>query len=207
MFTGLRFTSLLVILVSTLLYGRATPTQPSADISTQKPHQSSIPNFQVVIQNGVYRSGQPNGELDWQYLEDIGIKTVVKLNEFSADVDKDEEQRMADKHRIKLVPIYMQPEDWPHNWNPWVRPDLKDVLRAVEVLEARGNEKILVHCSKGKDRTGLVVAVFSVRNKNLCKETAYSQMRHYGTSPLLFGLKPVLDSPEVKQNPDCAAEF
>ncbi|MGP1685073.1 MAG: tyrosine-protein phosphatase, partial [Giesbergeria sp.] len=173
MLTRLRVTSLLVILGTTLLFGCATPTQRSADIATQEPHPSPINNFQIVIADGVYRSGQPKGEADWNYLKNIGITTVVKLNKFSSDADEAEEFRMARERNIKVIPIYMQPEDFPHNLNPWASPDLKDLMQAIEVLENRGNGKVLVHCSHGKDRTGLVVAVYSVRNRNLCKDAAY----------------------------------
>ena len=207
MFTRLRVTSLLVILVTTLLFGCAPSTQRSADISTQEPHPSPINNFQVVIADGVYRSGQPRGETGWNYLKNIGITTVVKLNKFSSDEDEAEEFRMAKEHNIKVVPIYMQPEDFPHNWNPWASPDLKDIMQAIKVLENRGNEKVLVHCSHGKDRTGLVVAVYSVRNKNLCKDAAYEQMKYYGANPILFGIKPVLDSPDIMENSGCTHEY
>jgi len=203
MFTHLRVTSLLVILGTTLLLGCATVTQRSADIATQEPHPSPINNFQIVIADGVYRSGQPKGEADWNYLKNIGITTVVKLNKFSSDADEAEEFLMAKERNIKVIPIYMPPDDFPHNLNPWASPDLKDLLQATEVLENRGNGKVLVHCSHGKDRTGLVVAVYSVRNKNFCKDAAYEQMKHYGASSMLFGIKPALDNPNIKENPGC----
>jgi protein tyrosine/serine phosphatase len=207
MFTRLRVTSLLVILGTTLLFGCATPTQRSADIATQEPHPSPINNFQIVIADGVYRSGQPKGEADWNYLKNIGIATVVKLNKFSSDADEAEEFRMAKERNIKVIPIYMQPEDFPHNLNPWDSPDLKDLMKVIEVLENRGNGNVLVHCSHGKDRTGLVVAVYSVRNKNFCKDAAYAQMKHYGANPILFGIKPLLDSPNISENPGCTHEY
>ena len=207
MFTHLRVTLLLVVLGTILLFGCATATQRSADIATQEPHPSPINNFQIVIADGVYRSGQPKGEADWNYLKNIGITTVVKLNKFSSDADEAEEFLMAKERNIKVIPIYMPPDDFPHNLNPWASPDLKDLLQATEVLENRGNGKVLVHCSHGKDRTGLVVAVYSVRNKNYCKDAAYEQMKHYGANSFLFGIKPALDNPNIKENPGCTHEY
>lgn len=104
MFTRLRVTSFYVPLVTTLLFGCATLTQPSSDISTQEPHPSPINNFHVVTADGVYRSGQPRGETEWNYLKNIGITTVVKLNKFSSDEDEAEEIRMAKARNIKVVP-------------------------------------------------------------------------------------------------------
>jgi protein tyrosine/serine phosphatase len=207
MSTRHRIISLLVLLATTLLFGCATPTQWSADIATQELHPSPINNFQIVVPGGIYRSGQPKGEADWNYLKNLGITTVVKLNKFSSDVDETEEFRMAKERNIEVIPVYMQPEDFPYNLNPWARPDLRDLRKAIEVLENRGNAKILVHCSHGKDRTGLVVAIYSVRNKNFCKDAAYEKMKHYGANLYLFGIKPVLDSSNIRENTGCTHEY
>jgi protein tyrosine/serine phosphatase len=175
----------------------------SADIDNQELHPSPIiNNFQIVIPDGVYRSGQPKGK-DWDYLKNIGITTVVKLNKFSPDADEAEEFCMANARNIKVIPIYMQPEDFPHNWNPWASPDIKDLMQAIEVIENRGNGKVLVHCSHGKDRTGLVVALYRVRYKNVCKDAAYEEMKRYGANPFLFGIKPVLDSLCIREETGC----
>ncbi len=210
MFIRLRVTSLLllVILVSTLMSGYATSTRQSFDIiSHPNIHPAPIDNFQEVIPNEAYRSGQPIGEKQWDYLDEIEIKTVIKLNEFSDDVKKDDELLQASKRGINLIQIYMQPEDWPHNWNLFAQPEREDVNRAVEALANRGNKKVLVHCSAGKDRTGLVVATYKVTHENLCKEAAYEEMKFYGASSWLFGIKPLLFSEDVKENPNCNNEY
>jgi protein-tyrosine phosphatase len=200
------------LIVCLILTACATPTQPSAVIARKSPNPAPVFNFQIVSAGGsagadaVYRSGQPKKE-DWDYLEKIGVKTVVKLNLFSSDTEESEELSLAKKHNIKVIPIYMAPEDYPHNLNPWASPDEKALMQAVEALENKNNWPVLVHCSHGKDRTGLVVAIYSVRNKNYCKDAAYKQMQYYGTNPFLFGLKPMLDSPNIKENPDCTHEW
>lgn len=205
-FPVIRLTAFGVCLILTAC---ATPTQPSAVIARISPDAAPIFNLHVVSPvgtdsaNTVYRSGQPRGDVEWGYLRKMGIKAVVKLNEFSSDVNESEERSLAEKHNINLIRIYMAPEDFPHNWNPWAHPDEKTLMRAVEALENRNNLPALVHCSHGKDRTGLVVAVYSVRNKKYCKDTALNEMEHYGTSPFLFGLKPMLDSPNIKPSADC----
>ncbi|WP_155510414.1 tyrosine-protein phosphatase [Pseudomonas fluorescens] len=60
-----------------------------------------------------------------------------------------------------------------------------------------------VHCSHGKDRTGLVVALYRVAHNNYCKDNAYKEMNDYGHNRLLFGLKNVLYSDDVKEHADC----
>jgi len=202
----------IVSCICVVLAGCATPTQPSATVAYKSPTPAPVFNFQIVNaggedgSNAVYRSGQPKGESDWAYLERIGIKTVVKLNEFSDVVDGSEEFRLAKLHNIRVIPIYMPPEDLPHNWDLSAHPDEDVLMRAVGALEDKNNLPVLVHCSHGKDRTGLVVAVYSVRNKNYCKDAALSEMKYFGTNPLLSGLQPMLNSPRIKESSTCSHE-
>jgi protein tyrosine/serine phosphatase len=204
---------LTVFSVCLFLTACATPTQPSAVFATISPEAAPIFNLQVVSSNGtdntnaVYRSGQPQGDAEWGYLKKLGVKTVVKLNEYSSDVDEPEERSLAEKYNINLIRVYMAPEDFPHNWNLWAHPYENALMQAVEALENKKNLPALVHCSHGKDRTGLVVAVYSVRNKNYCKDAALDEMEHYGTSPFLFGLKPMLDNPNITPNPGCTHKW
>jgi hypothetical protein len=187
----------------------ATLTQPSAIVPRVSPDPAPVFNFHIIMPGeadgsaAVYRSGQPQGDAQWSYLNKLGIKTVVKLNEFNDKVDEAEELRLAKKYNINVKRIYMQPEDFPHNWNLWAHPKHEVLMQAVKVLENRDNLPALVHCSHGKDRTGLVAAVYSVRNKKLCKDAALNEMEYYGTSPMLLGLKPMLDSPLIVEDEDC----
>jgi protein-tyrosine phosphatase len=193
-----------------LLLACSTVTQPNAIVARVSPDPAPIFNFQIVNpgkpdgSDAIYRSGQPEGEAQWSYLEKLGIKTVVKLNEFSNNVNETEELSLAKKHNINVMRIYMPPEDFPHNWNLWAHPDQKVLLQAVAALEDAANLPALVHCSHGKDRTGIVVALYSVRNKKYCKDAAIEEMKFYGTNPLLFGLKPMLDSADIVQDADCS---
>jgi protein tyrosine phosphatase (PTP) superfamily phosphohydrolase (DUF442 family) len=194
-----------------ILTACTTKTQQSAIIARISPDPAPVFNFQVVNSGGsdgadaVYRSGQPkNG--DWDYLEKIGIKTVIKLNEFSDIESAAEEIKLANDHHINVIQMYMQPEDFPHNLDLSAHPDENLLRQAVEALES-SKRPVLVHCSHGKDRTGLVVAVYSVRNKNYCKEAALKEMDYYGTSSSLSGLKPMLDSPDIIESPGCTNEW
>ena len=198
--------------VCLILTACATITQPSAVVARTSPDPAPIFNFQIVSKGGtdgsdaIYRSGQPK-KTDWAYLNEIGVRTVVKLNQYSLDAKEgsEEEVGLAKRHNINVIPLYMQPEDAPYNLNPWASPNEKALMDAVAALEDKKNWPVLVHCSHGKDRTGLVVAVYSMRNKNLCREAAYKQMKYYGTSPVLFGLKPILDN--IKENDNCTKEW
>ena len=101
---------------------------------------------------------------------------------------------LAARHGIQVINHYMQPEDFPHNLNLWAHPSDDELMAAVHELENPANLPALVHCSHGKDRTGLVAAVYSVRNKRYCRCTAVRQMVYFGTNGLLQGLVPMVEN-------------
>jgi hypothetical protein len=185
------------------LAGCATYTHPSAQ-NPKTGQPVPIVNFHIAHQTHnavplIYRSGQPVAEREWAYLHAIGIRSIIKLNQYSDEISADEELRLANRYGIKnLISVYMQPEDFTHNINLWAAPDLATLMRAVTALENPENLPALVHCSHGKDRTGLVIAAFNIRNNNYSPQQAIEQMKYYGTSPFLFGLKPMVNKIPLK---------
>jgi protein tyrosine/serine phosphatase len=186
-----------------------TSTRQSADIAGVDPHPAPIDNFQVVeivSQNGLYRGGQPienDKRDDWKYLKSIGVKTVIKLNRYSSYGNEDNELSSAKRHGINVKEILMQPEDFPHNWNLWATPTDEQIEAAVSMLEDKKNWPIYIHCSHGKDRTGLIVAIYRVRNDKYCKSKAANEMDFYGANPFLFGLKRILYRKDINENINC----
>lgn len=111
-----------------------TSTQPSASVAGVDPKPAPIINFQIVDGNGLYRGGQPASKNDWEFLKKAKIKTVIKLNKYSS-TSGDKEEALAREYGIeKFIPILMQPEDWPHNWNSWATPTNGQIVDALIVL-------------------------------------------------------------------------
>jgi protein tyrosine/serine phosphatase len=154
----------------------------------------------------LYREGQPAEERGWVYLKNIGIRTVIKQNKYSSNTEERDELSSAKAQGINVIEIPMQPEDWPHNWNLWAAPTNEQVNEAVRALEQKENWPVYIHCSHGKDRTGLIVAIYRVRNSNYCKDMAYNEMNFYGANPILFGSKNVLYGDGIKKSGGCIRE-
>jgi protein tyrosine/serine phosphatase len=201
-----RIANIFALCVCLTLAACATQTRPSADVARVDPHPAPINNFQIVDVNGLYRGGQPTEERDWVYLKNIGIRTVIKLNKYSSLKEERDELSSAKEHGINVIEIPMQPEDWPHNWNLWAAPTNEQVNKAVRALEHKENWPVYIHCSHGKDRTGLIVAIYRVRNNNYCKNTAYNEMNFYGANVFLFGPRHVLYGEDIKENAGCIKE-
>jgi protein tyrosine/serine phosphatase len=159
-------------------------------------------NFGVVDASKLYRGGQPNSEEHWNCLRSMyGVKTVLKLNRYAEDDDTvSMESEAATRHGIRLVQVLMQPEDFPHNWNPFAAPTDVQVNEALATLTDASSGPVYVHCSHGSDRTGLVVALYQMRVENYCRDRAIVDMKAYHHSPFLLGINHYLDREKEPAN-------
>eukprot|EP00245_Coleochaete_scutata_P008218 TRINITY_DN245_c0_g2_i1.p1 TRINITY_DN245_c0_g2~~TRINITY_DN245_c0_g2_i1.p1 ORF type:complete len:193 (+),score=34.33 TRINITY_DN245_c0_g2_i1:39-581(+) len=104
-------------------------------------------NF-AMVDKGVYRSGYPNTK-NLPFLNKLGLRSVVYLcPEKYPEVVLD----FLEKNNIKLFHFGIE-----GNKEPFV--DIpEDVIRdALQVLLDARNHPILIHCNKGKHRTGCLV--------------------------------------------------
>jgi protein tyrosine/serine phosphatase len=107
------------------------------------------PNFGVVLENAIYRGGQPDEE-DLERLKSMGVRTILKLNTRDAS-----EERQAVK-RLGMTFIYV-----PTKPTTISAPDrCRKVNEALEAMLDRDNWPIYVHCAHGEDRTGFVIGVY-----------------------------------------------
>ena len=113
---------------------------------------SSVPgihNFHQVNAH-VYRGAQPD-EQGFQYLAKIGVKVVVDLRE--ADVRSQVEQRLVTASGMQYVNVPMT------GLNPPTQAEIAQVLR---ILEDETGGPVFVHCKRGADRTGTVIAAYRI---------------------------------------------
>ncbi|MGC5802764.1 tyrosine-protein phosphatase [Ralstonia pseudosolanacearum] len=184
--------------VMTLLAGCSTPM-----------HEPGKPvNFGVVSEGviSIYRGGEPVDEQEWQFIKDSKIKTIVKLNQYSKAVSESEEDHLAEKYGIKVIKVFMGPEDCilgKHcNIDLDEMPDPNLVEKAInEITAAAGNGPVYVHCSHGQDRTGLVVALYRMRVQGYCRKKADDERKHYRPNMMLTGITKELD--QEKESSTC----
>lgn len=155
-----------VALLSVLsLPGLAAPTA----------HMEGVPNFHEVNQT-IYRGGQPT-EQGWRNLKAMGITTVVDL----CDSGMAQEQKAVEAAGMRYVSI-------PMNGDGIVEPNANKVAQALGLLlSAKG--KIFIHCHKGSDRTGTVVACYRITHDHWQAAKALKEAENYGMSWLNIGMK------------------
>lgn len=141
-----------------------------------------VPNL-VQVAPGVWRSGQPTSAGAWAYLQSIGIKRVVKLN-----FDDEGSDVGATKIGMEVIPLPIEPNG--DVLTVFQKPDGKRLSSAVAVLgEGNAESAVLVHCTHGQDRTGLVVAIYRIQHDGWRKSAARREMIARGFHSELPGLE------------------
>jgi protein tyrosine phosphatase (PTP) superfamily phosphohydrolase (DUF442 family) len=108
-----------------------------------------IKNFDRVDTH-VYRGGQPTSE-GFRYLARIGVGTIVDLRE-PGDRSK-EEQRVVIRAGMKYVNVPM---------TGLVPPTEAQISAILAMLEDTSGAPVFVHCLRGADRTGAVIAAYHI---------------------------------------------
>ena len=108
-----------------------------------------IKNFDQVDAR-VYRGGQPTDE-GLQYLAKLGVKTIIDLRE-TGDRSKAEE-RVATGAGMKYVNVPM---------TGLTPPTDAEITRILAILEDSTAGPVFVHCLRGADRTGAVIAAYHI---------------------------------------------
>lgn len=116
----------------------------------------------------------PNDANGMKYLKSIGIKTIIDLN--NDDTALKQEMSEANELGIHVDSI---PE------SGILAPNDKDIA-VIEDELVNGSHPIYVHCQHGKDRSGLVIALYRVKHDKWTPKQAHDEWMSYGHSPMLF---------------------
>ncbi|KAF7589149.1 hypothetical protein BBP40_004719 [Aspergillus hancockii] len=133
---------------STSLADGACLKGPSAE--SELSHSELPPNFGEVVE-GIYRSAFPSS---WHLpaLKKLGLKTIITLVEEPYGVSH---MNFLRENGIAHFRAIVQANKDPEEKTP------NHVINGIlEILLNKVNHPVLVHCNKGKHRTGCVVACF-----------------------------------------------
>jgi tyrosine-protein phosphatase SIW14 len=135
-----------------------------------------IPNFHQVSAR-VYRGAQPEGE-GWASLAKLGVKTVIDLrpdNEHSCKAEK-QAVEAAGMHYVN-VPL-----------NGMHAPPNDKISKALDLL-TDAKDPVFVHCRRGADRTGTVIACYRITHDGWTNRRALQEAISYGMSWAEFGMQ------------------
>ena len=145
-------------------------------IAQSETHHKELPNFRRVNEQ-LYRGGQPEPG-GMQKLADLGIKTVVNLRSPGERTRSEEREAAAVGLRYFNIPL-----------KPYSRPEDEEIERVLSIIDTPENQPVFVHCKRGKDRTGTVVAIYRIRHDHWTADAALQEAKTLGMRWLGFEMK------------------
>lgn len=137
---------------------------------------AELPNFHQV-NSQLYRGAQP-GAFGLRKLAELGIKTIINLR------GEDEETR-ADQLEAKALGLNYVSISLPEI----SRPSDEQVERVLAIINAPDKQPVFVHCRHGKDRTGVIIAVYRITRDQWTGKQAKAEAKRYGLSWIQVRMK------------------
>jgi protein tyrosine/serine phosphatase len=162
MFSRVPARSLVASLFAVFLLSAAAYAKGSSNPAFPNVH---IKNFGQMDAR-FYRGAEPKGLEDVQALKDIGINTVIDLQEKPEPDERGEVESLGMRYvNIPMVDkAYPKPE--------WVAQFLKTV-------DDPATGKFFVHCAGGRHRTGSMGAVYRFEKYGWNYDQVYAEMKQY----------------------------
>lgn len=132
-----------------------------------------LPNFHQVNER-LYRGGQPkDGGLE--RLAALGVKTIVNLRGAGDGTTGEEAKARTLGMRFVSLPM------------PNVgRPTGEQIARALEIIDDPANAPVFVHCKRGADRTGVLIAAYRIKHDGWTDEQAITEANRHGMGFIQF---------------------
>ncbi len=138
-----------------------------------------------VTAGKVYRSGQLTAEGFRDAIRELGIRSVVNLQDEFPDPDivkswhdhtTIKEKALCSEMGVKY--IHLMPDLVSRNAKPGDRPTVIEGM--LESYDDPSNYPMLVHCKAGLHRTGILVAIYRMEYEGWTPDQAYRELRAHG---------------------------
>lgn len=140
------------------------------------PASKNLPNLHKV-NNALYRGGQPKKD-GFAELKKMGIATVIDLRD---DDDKaSEEKGLVERLGMRFINKPL---------SGWTRPNTDEIDAILKEVNASENQPVFVHCKRGKDRTGTVIAIYRMVHDRWTAKQANDEAEKYGIGWWEIGMR------------------
>jgi len=130
---------------------------------------AGVPNFHQVNDH-LYRGAQPTDQ-GFQSLAKLGVKTVIDLRE--AGDRSVSERKVVEATGMRYVTIPFQGMS---------APSPADVDKVLSLFDDASAGPVFVHCRRGADRTGTVVACYRIAHDGWDNQKALHEAKGFGMS-------------------------
>ena len=129
--------------------------------------QKDLPNLHRV-NDGLYRGGQPT-EAGLNQLVQLRIKTVVNLRDDDKRARVEEAATVAAGLRYFNLPL-----------SDFHKPNDQEVAQILSIINAPENQPVFVHCKRGADRTGTIIAIYRIEHDGWTDHKAKQEAEAFG---------------------------
>jgi len=151
------------LFLSAAAHAQATQQQATQQVNSATPVR--IKNFGRMDER-FYRGAEPRKLEDFRALKEIGITTVIDLQE----KPEPEERGWVESLGMRYVNIPMVEKKYP-------RPEW--VAAFMKTVDDPSTGKFFVHCAGGRHRTGAVGAVYRFEKYGWDYEQVYAEMKSF----------------------------
>lgn len=138
--------------------------------------EAALPNFARVNEH-LFRGAQPS-ERGMALLAAMGIRTVINL--------RDDDAR-AERERVLVQSLGMRYFNVP--MRGLARPKDEQIERVLALIADPANWPVFIHCRRGADRTGTVIACYRIAKQGWTAKQAISEAKSRGMSLFAFAMR------------------
>ncbi|MDP1813866.1 MAG: tyrosine-protein phosphatase [Leadbetterella sp.] len=128
---------------------------------SEKIKSENFTNF-YKVSDSLFRSEQPKNRSK-EELQRLGIQSILNLRDDLSD------SSLIETNEFYLYNVKMKA-------NNIQRQEIDEVLQIIKIAP----KPLLIHCKHGSDRTGVVVAIYRIREQNWTKQMAIFEMKKGG---------------------------
>jgi tyrosine-protein phosphatase SIW14 len=143
-------------------------------VAQQQP--AGVPNFHQVSQN-IYRGAQPSKE-GFHSLASLGVKTVIDLR--GGGGRSQDEQKVVEAAGMRYVAIPL---------SGYAAPSAEQVSKLLGLLNDSSAGPVFVHCRRGADRTGTIIACYRISHDHWDNAKALTEAAADGMSRTEVAMK------------------
>jgi protein tyrosine/serine phosphatase len=144
--------------------------------ASEEKQSDALPNFGRVSER-LYRGGQP-GEGGFKKLATLGVNTVINLRD-------DDERSAAEAEEVRAAGL----QYFNVPFKRLGRPIDSDIDHVLSLINAKENGIVFVHCKRGHDRTGTVIAVYRISHDGWTDQDAKREAERFGMKFWQRGMK------------------
>ena len=149
----------------------------SASLAQKSGHPyRELPNFTKANER-LYRGAQPVAG-GMKRLAELGIKSVINLRADDARSLVEEKEAKTAGLRYFNVPM---------KW--YARPTNEEVERVLAIIDDPNNQPVFIHCRRGADRTGTIIAAYRISREGWPGGQALSEADRYGMRKIQFEMR------------------